>query len=206
MINILVKDKQLYIKSEYIQKVVEFMRSRPKRFWDKVNRQWVIPESDLEILLKTIVDYGFEYNLSYDARIEQSTVSDIPDWYEFKTEPFQHQIEGIKYGLEHPKFLLADEQGLGKTKCMLDLSSILKKEKGIKHVLIVTCVNGLKYNWESEVYKHTNESAYVLGTRYKKNGNKYIGSNEDRLKDIQSIANNEAIDNCYYIITNIETL
>lgn len=206
MINILVKDKQLYIKSEYIQKVVEFMRSRPKRFWDKVNRQWVIPESDLEILLKTIVDYGFEYNLSYDARIEQSTVSDIPDWYEFKTEPFQHQIEGIKYGLEHPKFLLADEQGLGKTKCMLDLSSILKKEKNIKHVLIVTCVNGLKYNWESEVYKHTNESAYILGTRYKKNGNKYIGSNEDRLKDIQSIANNEAIDNCYYIITNIETL
>ena len=92
------------------------------------------------------------------------------------------------------------------TKQMLDLSSILKKQEGMKHVLIVTCVNSLKYNWQQEVLKHTNETGYILGTRYKKNGTTFIGSNEDRLADINSIGNNPEIDKNFYIITNIETL
>ena len=29
----------------------------------------------------------------------------------FKTTPYQHQIEGVLYGLNHNKFLLGDEQG-----------------------------------------------------------------------------------------------
>lgn len=209
MIDIEVKDKRLYIKSEYNQNIVSFMRSRKERFWDKVNRLWVLPEKELEALLKLIVSIGFEYNLIYKDETKESVqkpVSAIPDWYEFKTKPFQHQIEAISYGLNHPKFLLADEQGLGKTLSALCLADILKHEKNIKHVLIVTCVNGLKYNWESEVHKHTNESAYILGTRTSKRGRVYIGSNEDRLEDIQFIGSCEKIDSCFYIITNIETL
>lgn len=33
----------------------------------------------------------------------------------FKLPPFKHQIEAINYGLSHPKFLLLDSMGLGKT-------------------------------------------------------------------------------------------
>lgn len=206
MVEIQVKDGELFVKSEYDKNIVSFMRSRPKRFWNTVTRQWVIPESDLPLLLQVLVDY--EYNVTYNNTNEQNSeiLNNIPDWYEFKTNPFQHQIEGVNYGLQHPKFLLADEPGLGKTKTMLDLSQIYKKEKDVKHTLIIACVNSLKYNWQAEVLKHTNDNGYILGTRYRKSGTEYIGSNEDRLEDINSIGKGGPIDDYYYIITNIETL
>ena len=202
MIDILVKNGELFVKSEYDRNLVSFMRSRPKRFWNTVTREWVLPESDLSLLLSTISDY--EYNVRYDE--QPNIINNIPDWYEFKTKPFQHQVEGVNYGLQHPKFLLADSPGLGKTKVMLDLSQIYKNEKDVKHTLIIACVNSLKYNWQSEVLKHTNDKGYILGTRYKKSGAEYIGSNDDRLEDINSIGKGGPIDDYYYIITNIETL
>lgn len=208
MVDIFISNKKLYVKSEYDRNIVTFMRSRPKRFWNTVTRQWEIPEDELENLLNAIT--GYEYNITYDKNQQTQDTSTqtktIPDWYKFKTEPFKHQIDGVEYGLSHPKFLLADEQGLGKTKQMLDMSCILKKEKDVKHVLIIACVNGLKYNWQSEVSKHTDEKGYILGTRVSKRGNVSIGSNEDRLADIESIGKNKQIDDCYFLITNIETL
>lgn len=202
MISIEVKEGNIHLSSEYNQEIVSFMRSRPVRFWDRDKRIWIIPESDLDKLLQVISKY--EYKINYVK--PKVLTSNIPNWYEFKTKPFQHQIEGVEYGLTHPKFLLADEQGLGKTKQMLDLSMILKKKEGIKHVLIVACVNGLKYNWQSEVLKHTNEQGYILGTRKTKKGKEYIGSNEERLKDIELLETGTDIDKYYYLITNIETL
>lgn len=208
MVDIFISNKKLYVKSEYDRNIVTFMRSRPKRFWNTVTRQWEIPEDELENLLNAIT--GYEYTITYDKNQQTQDTSiqtkTIPDWYKFKTEPFKHQIDGVEYGLSHPKFLLADEQGLGKTKQMLDMSCILKKEKDVKHVLIIACVNGLKYNWQSEVSKHTDEKGYILGTRVSKRGNVSIGSNEDRLADIESIGKNKQIDDCYFLITNIETL
>lgn len=208
MVDIFVSNKKLYVKSEYDRNIVTFMRSRPKRFWNTVTRQWEIPEDELENLLNAIT--GYEYTITYDKNQQTQDTSTqtktIPDWYKFKTEPFKHQIDGVEYGLSHPKFLLADEQGLGKTKQMLDMSCILKKEKDVKHVLIIACVNGLKYNWQSEVSKHTDEKGYILGTRVSKRGNVSIGSNEDRLADIESIGKSKQIDDCYFLITNIETL
>ena len=144
MIDILVKNGELHIKSEYMQEFVQFMRSRPTRFWDKINRLWILPESDLENLIKFIVSVNKEYSLKYDTG-EAVSNTIIPEWYEFKTKPFEHQIDGVKYGLDHPKFLLADEQGLGKTKQILDLSCILKNKSNIKHVLIITGVMRCKH-------------------------------------------------------------
>lgn len=494
MVDIHIKNGEIFVKSEYDRNIVTFMRSRPKRFWNTTTREWKLPESDLDLLIASLSDY--EYNIRYDDSdnlIQDSKNANIPnsipDWYEFKTKPFQHQIDGVNYGLQHPKFLLADEQGCidgdmivsynvsgasktcslselytvyskskvknkfkvrclkdgffglspildvvfsgkkdvfkvtlengksvnatfdhevltdngftcvcnlkvgdmvatngdvlkciecgstdniitykyskfvgyckkcmyklrdgklckgdqvykhigtdgyvylygrkfrdhprytsigllehvyvaenmlgrplnsdeqvhhknkirtdnrpenlqvlnkrdhslihncethfhkdfihrngnevimipkyspvvsiefvgekdtydikmsdpyhnfiankivvhncGKSKQMLDLSQILKKESNIKHTLIIACVNSLKYNWQAEVEKHTNDKGYILGTRYLKNGREIIGSNEDRLSDIKDIGKGGQIDDYYYIITNIETL
>lgn len=215
MVDIKVEKGTIYLKSEYDRNIVSFMRTRPKRFWNTTTRTWEIPESDLDLLLQALS--GYEYNISYDRekeikennvqKVSNTIIPDkIPDWYKFKTEPYKHQIDGVNYGLSHDCFLLADEPGCGKTKQMLDLSCILKQQENIKHVLIVACVNGLKYNWFNEVNTHTNEKAFILGTRYNKKGEPRIGSNEDRLKDIQSIGSGSYIDDCFYIITNIETL
>ena len=34
--------------------------------------------------------------------------------FNFKTRPFEHQLESFEYAKSHPSFLLGDEQGLGK--------------------------------------------------------------------------------------------
>lgn len=211
MVDIHIKNGEIFVKSEYDRNIVTFMRSRPKRFWNTTTREWKLPESDLDLLIASLSDY--EYNIRYDDSdnlVQDSKnaniPNNIPDWYEFKTKPFQHQIDGVNYGLQHPKFLLADQPGLGKSKTMLDLSQILKKESSLKHTLIIACVNSLKYNWQAEVEKHTNDKGYILGTRYLKNGREIIGSNEDRLSDIKDIGKGGQIDDYYYIITNIETL
>ena len=212
IIEIVVKQGKIYFKSDYNREILSFMRSRPVRYWNKVSREWELPESDLELLLTTVNDY--EYTIDYpenrksdrtDVVVEELPELCIASDYEFKTKPYKHQIEAILYGLNHNKFLLADEQGLGKSFSALHISQ-LRKGEGVKHVLIVACVNGLKYNWQKEVEQHTNERAYILGTRITKKGVERIGSNEDRLQDVVSIGENKEIDKYFYYITNIETL
>lgn len=96
---------------------------------------------------------------------------------------------------------MCDDQGLGKTKQIIDWVGCLSETDKINKVLIVCGVNSLKYNWQSEIKIHSNESGWVLGTRFRKTTKKaYEGSTQDKLDDLDNLPN------CKFIITNIETL
>lgn len=97
---------------------------------------------------------------------------------------------------------MSDEQGLGKTAQVINIACIKKQQRNYKHCLIICGVNGLKWNWKAEVEKHSNEQAYILGTRYNKNGKEKIGTMQDKLNDLMQIENLKS----YFLITNIETL
>ena len=112
-----------------------------------------------------------------------------------KTKPYEHQRFLLEYSKSLNKFLLADEQGLGKTKQAIDVAC--SKQDKFKHCLIVCGVNGLKYNWLNEIKVHSDREGYILGTR----GDK-IGSVQDRLDDLNNIAER----NEFFLITNVETL
>lgn len=86
----------------------------------------------------------------------------IPDGFEFKTKPFAHQVDGFNFGLTTNKWLLGDEQGLGKTKQVIDIAVAKKLQFGYKHCLIVCGVNGLKWNWVNEIHTHSNEALGFL--------------------------------------------
>lgn len=214
MIDIIVENKNIMIKSEYNQNLVAFMRSRPVRHWDKINKVWSLPSSDLKVLLEFV--NGSEYNINFidnkdscDYKgVPEFEFEDIPEWYSFKTKPYGFQSDGIRYGLKHHKFLLADEQGLGKSFQVLNIAQIRKESNKFKHVLIIPCINGLKYNWQKEIEEHTNEKGFILGTRSKRNSlcGTCIAGNEERLRDIENIGVNGYLDDYYYLITNIETL
>lgn len=68
----------------------------------------------------------------------------------------EHQRIAVEYGLKHNKWLLADEQGLGKSKVAIDIAVKLNKR-----CLIVCCVNTLKKNWEKEIRKHSNKTSSI---------------------------------------------
>jgi len=49
------------------------------------------------------------------------------DVTKLKTKPFDYQLEGINYGINHDKWLLLDSPGLGKTLQVIYIAESLKK-------------------------------------------------------------------------------
>lgn len=186
----------LFVKFNYNLDILELIRQLPNRHYDKNTKEWEIPLNKIEYLINEI-DEDFEI-IPYEE--EKSNIQYIPDDYIFKTNPYPHQREGIQFGLNNNYWILGDEQGLGKTKQIIDLACILKKQGKIKHCLIICGVNSLKLNWLNEVSIHSNEKGYILGTRLLKNGKKQIGSLQDRIEDLNNIP-----DDILFLITNIET-
>jgi len=97
--------------------------------------------------------------------------------YEPKTEPLPHQIEAIDFINRHNEVALFDEQGLGKTKIVIDSLCTSMKNGEVEGVLVVSPMS-LLYNWEHEVTKHSFLIPIVLkGTRREKRYNFLTGAN-----------------------------
>lgn len=106
-------DISAFIKFKYNPRYVNLMRSLPTRFWHSDKLQWEIPYSDLDLVINKLSESEYKIKTDKEAFVEPVSVL-IPKDFQFKTKPFQHQIEGVEYGLNHNKFLLGDEQGCGK--------------------------------------------------------------------------------------------
>ena len=206
----------LYISFPYDSNIVSIMRQQTLRYYNPSTKEWEMPIKCFDKLQEQLHDYDINVlNCNKDLftnTLNKEKYNYIPNNYKFKIEPFKHQVEGINYGLKYDRFLLGDEQGLGKTMQAINIACIKKQQKHYRHCLIICGVNGLKWNWKAEVEKHSNEKAYILGTRYKKD-KEYIGNMRNRWEDLRILRDNrcanivlEPIDKSYFIITNIETL
>ena len=193
-------DWSLFVTFPYNDKVIDSVRSFPSRFYNKDKKEWELPAKCLKPFVDSLQDFSFDIHGDWQAFEEKKEV-EMPVGFEFKTTPFQHQIDGFKYGLNNDRWLLGDEQGLGKTKQVIDIAVAKKLQKGYKHCLIICGVNGLKWNWVNEVRIHSNEDAWILGQRYKA-GHRVIGSLADRIEDVKRVKDIES----YFLITNVETL
>lgn len=174
------------------------LRQLDFRYYHKDIKKWEVPITKLSYLISMLSTHD---DIELKVLKEKQTPSfSIPSNYPFKTKPYQYQIDGINYGLNHDCWLLLDEMGLGKTLQILYLAEFLKDKGQLQHCLIICGVNSLKYNWLKEIEKHSRYDAMILGTRYTKNGKSYIGSMKDRIDDLLSPIKE------FFIITNIETL
>ena len=192
-------DWSMFVTFPYNQKVVDVIRTCANRSWDKNKKEWELPIKFFKTFIDSLQDFDFDVSGNWEAFAEKKEIS-LPN-FNFKTTPFQHQIDGFNYGLNNDRWLLGDEQGLGKTKQVIDIAVAKKQLKGYKHCLIICGVNGLKWNWVNEVHTHSNEDAWILGQRIKA-GKTAIGSVQDRLDDVKNINRISA----YFLITNVETL
>lgn len=186
-----------FISFPYDSELVGVMRNQSSRFWHATEKLWEIPVNRLPKVLPAMGNREITITGNYKKK---ERVAKVPKGFEFKTKPFEHQIEGFEYGLKYDKFLLGDEQGLGKTKQVIDIALAKKLQKGYKHCLIICGVNGLKYNWQAEIGIHSNENSWILGTKYNGRGKATIGSNKDKLADLINLPDS------YFLITNVETL
>ena len=189
----------LFVSFEYDAKVVNIIRNLPTRYWNADSKEWEVPFNKLDTLVNQLSDYEIDITGTYVSL--EKPKAEMPKNFEFKTKPFEHQIEAFNYGLQNDRWLLGDEMGLGKTKQSIDIAIVKKLQRGYKHCLIICGVNGLKWNWRNEVATHSNESAYILGQRTKA-GKLKVEGNKAKIEDLQNL---DKIDS-YFLITNVEAL
>jgi len=95
------------------------------------------------------------------------------DRYKIKTNPLPHQLEAIDFITKHKEVALFDEQGVGKTKEVIDSVVILLKNKSISAALII-CPKSLMYTWHSEIIKHSFLSSTIIDGSEKNKGYKLL--------------------------------
>ena len=192
-------ETSFFISFDYKPQYIDIVKQFSGTNYNKNTKEWEIPIVYLSKLLDDFSIYdNIELKLLEEKQEENIDYSQI-ELDNYKLKPFPYQERGIKYGLNHDKWLLLDEMGLGKTPQIICLANELRRQGKINHCLIICGVNSLKNNWRKEIQKFTNLSCTILGERTRKNGNKYMVSIKERAEQLKN-----PIDE-FFIITNIET-
>lgn len=193
-------ETSLYLTFTPKPEILEVVKQCDIYYYHKKIYTWEVPLTSLhELLDKFCLFDQVQLDLLED-NIENIPAScDQP--LNFREDLYPHQIEGILYGLQHPRWLLLDAPGLGKTLTAIRLAEQLKTLHNISHCLIICGINTLKTNWKKEISNFSNLSCKILGERVGKlSGKITYGGIKERLEDL-----NKDIDE-FFVITNIETL
>ena len=177
-----------------------------KSFWNRVyhgkpNYEWEVPFSCFgeiqELFSSTQIIY-----LNEPPKAKFVTDDEVLNGLDFNGyKPYDYQVEGIKFGLNHHNFLLLDEQGLGKTLQIISLARYKKLHQGLKHCLIICGINSLKYNWIREINKFCkDDTGVLLGTKVNTKGKTVSITIEETKKQIQSCPEE------FFWIINIEKI
>lgn len=192
-----------FIKFDYNSKIVDAIRELPFRYYNPSETEWELPTNKVEYLINKLKEFDIKICGKITIFEDKNTNIGLPEGFEFKTKPFSHQLEGVEYGLKYDRWFLGDEQGLGKSKQVIDIAVARKVMYGYRFCLIVCGVNTLKWNWVNEIHTHSKEDAYILGQRRK--GTKIrIGSTKDKLEDLKLMYDIKE-PHPYFIITNVES-
>lgn len=192
-----------FIKFDYNSKIVDAIRELPFRYYNPSETEWEVPTNKVEYLINKLKEFDIKIFGKITIFEDKNTNIGLPEGFEFKTKPFSHQLEGVEYGLKYDRWFLGDEQGLGKSKQVIDIAVARKVMYGYRFCLIVCGVNTLKWNWVNEIHTHSKEDAYILGQRRK--GTKIrIGSTKDKLEDLKLMYDIKE-PHPYFIITNVES-
>lgn len=93
--------------------------------------------------------------------------------YESKTAPLPHQLEAIEFLVKNQNAALFDEQGVGKTKEVIDAAISILRQKKADAVLII-CPKTLMYNWQEEIKKHSYLTPMTIDGNGRTKGYKFL--------------------------------
>lgn len=156
--------------------------------WDAVERVWIVKKSNLypvgrdarwyvEAFAQWAVRRRFCSNIARRTE-SQDAVYEVPPMEKFVGEhhmllqPFEYQLEGVRYALDHKRCIFGDQPGLGKT--LQAICSVVKAHKeqhiyGESFPALVVCPAFLKINWKREFKKFAGVSAVILDDKNRDN-------------------------------------
>ncbi|KUK55982.1 MAG: Helicase domain protein [Atribacteria bacterium 34_128] len=106
--------------------------------------------------------------------------------YSPKTKPFPHQVEAIEYITSKISVPLFDEQGLGKTKIVIE-ALCNNMEQGIIDGALIICKKHLIENWKDEIETHSHLKYIVLRGNANEKGLKFMGYSHFYIINYESV-------------------
>lgn len=230
MVHVVQNDQIYEITFPYDPTVIDLIKQVPGRSWVPESKKWTIPKDKLGFLINQFRGTAYESSLNIisdeainvNATVDKTTqipdidISDVDFKVKDGAAPYKHQLDFMKFAKyrqdlgNYNGFLIADEMGAGKTLELANLAIYNRKRYGYKHCLVVCCVNSSKYNWKNDIEAHLKEPAYILGTRYKRNGDiRFDTGSKEKIEDLshRGIYNPKTKTVSpfpYFIIMNIE--
>ena len=155
-------DMALFVSFPFNTELVNFIKALPCRVWHIDEKEWEIPFNKLEELLTKFKEYDTIEITADDSDIFQDKEEQLD--FDFKTTPFKHQIDGFKYGLTHKRWLLGDEQGLGKALALDTKVYTPNGYKRMRDIEVGDFVFGKdgKPTKVTAVYNHSNVEMYRI--------------------------------------------
>ena len=217
------------IKFKYDIEIINRIKNIPGRCWVPDKKIWTIPKDKLGFLVKAFEGTKYENmlqiksdeHINENEKLDKTTfipnidISDVNFYVKEGAKPYKHQLDFMKYAIDRQNkgnmsgFMVCDDQGLAKTCESMNLALYNKEKYGYKHCLVICCINSSKYNWKQDIKDHTRGKhiPYILGDRYKRNGDIREGSSEEKLKDLIDLKMYKKDEDLpYFIILNIEPL
>lgn len=138
----------------------------PRRRWDAVEKAWSYPAEPavlsriLEVfqLDRLAVPEGLRKLLPPPLPVPKREVDlSVIDGYEFLTEPYQHQREGLAMLVREKRWLLSWEPGCGKSKTICDrIRMAFQILHDIAGPILILCPKGVLFVWGDELKTHAN--------------------------------------------------
>lgn len=192
---------------KYNDDLIRLLKAVPGSVWCPELKGWEIRNMMMRVLLRNLERYkaqiSFTPRFLFSESIRARQIHNVVDLdnFEWVTEPYHYQREGVEYGVKNKRFFLGDQMGLGKTKQIIDIFRYLRQSEGVKRALIICGVNGNKYNWIDEVRLHSEYHAHILGSRVSpRTGRINPGGVKETIEDLQNLPD------CAFLIINIERL
>lgn len=188
-----VRGKCALVSFSYNEKLIQLIKGIPGSLWNGELKCWDLRWCMVRVFLRQLKNKAAQLELNPQIMLSDTIVNSMKSkdinltGIKWKTKPFQHQIDAVKFAIKNPRFILGDEQGCGKTKEIIDYVHYLKTKGMLKHALIICGVNGNKYNWEDEVSLHSNYHGHIIGThRGKRSGKLIDGGLAEVISDLRN--------------------
>ena len=187
----------LFVSFDYDPKYVEVVKQAEDAIWHKDLKQWELPLNKLAFLIDnfTLLD-----DIQLDLLEDDEKEIELDLTVDYRTDPFEYQLEDIKWLINNTNSLNLNPMGLGKTLELIYTAEELKAQKGVEHCLIICGINTLKANWKKEVQTHSKLDCIVIGEKINSKGTITYASVKERAEQLY-----EPIKE-FFVIINIESI
>lgn len=186
----------LFISFPYNPQIIQVIKDQGDAIWLPKDLVWELPLGHLADLINALT-YLDDIQVSL---LETNKGTILTHSLQYKTKPFDYQMDGIHWLMNHPGGILGDPPGLGKTLMTTYAAEELKAQKGTQHCLIICGINSLKANWENEIKMHSNEDCIVIGKQTTKKGTVKYASVSERAEQLYQPIKE------FFVIINVEML